>query len=279
MKIVCKICGHSGLDISSHIRLKHNISIIEYREKYKCRVVSPEIDKKRKETTKKLYGDPNWRNKDAQKLMFSDYKGGHPFKDPECRKKACKTKERLYGDPNYTNREKAKKTNLERYGTEHTGASEQVIEKRIKTLKSRYGKVFNVEVPYNKTKPPKNFKEVFIFDGLTYDALSSKYEVSIPTIKRWVEELCLKREPLKSSKKIYESPEEVVSKYLDACYELSKPLSFYDYGKIKGEKYSNKLKRLFNKGKKFEHLKPLLSRAAADQSLKHRVLYEMGSSL
>lgn len=275
--VKCSICGFEAKSLRYHIEREHSMSTAEYKIKYSSPIESVSIKEKRRKTNLKKHGVPHYTNRDAANFSFLQYEGGHPFKDPACRKKACETKKKLYGDPNYTNREKAKKTNLERYGTEYTCASEQVIEKRIETLKKRYGKVFNVDEPHNKTKPPEDFKEVFMRDGLSYDIMSTKYEVSVPTIKRWVDELGLTRGAIKSSEKVYESPEDLVSKYLDTCYEQSRPLSFYDYGKIKGEKYCNKLKRLFNKGKRFEQLKPLLVRASSDQSLKYKVLYEMGT--
>jgi hypothetical protein len=275
--VKCLICGFEAKSLRYHIEREHSMSTAEYKKKYSSPIESVSIKEKRRKTNLKKHGVPHYTNRNAANFSFLQYEGGHPFKDPACRKKACETKKKLYGDPNYTNREKAKKTNLERYGTEYTCASEQVIEKRIETLKRRYGKVFNVEEPHNKTNPPGDFKEVFMRERLSYGAMSAKYQVSVPTIKRWVDDLCLTRRSVKGSERVYESPEEVVSGYLGTCYELSKPLSFYDYGKIKGEKYCNKLKRLFNKGKKFEQLKPLLNRAASDKSLKYKILHKMST--
>ena len=58
-----------------------------------------------------------------------------------------------------------------------------------------------------------------------------------------------------------------VSEYLSYCYRTGSIISFHDYGKAKGEAYKNRVKRLFNSGKKYSHLKDELFRAASDKSL------------
>jgi hypothetical protein len=250
------------------------MSTEEYKSRYSKPIESESVKQKREKTSMEKYGEKHYTNREAAKFSYLAYEGGHPFKDPECRNKALKTKEKLYGNPNYTNRDKAKKTNLERYGTEHTCAAKEVIDKRLSTLKERYGKVFNVDEPHNKTHPPESFKQDCL-SGILIEDLSNRYGVSSPTIKRWIDDLGISRSKSKSGVREILSPEEIVLDYLDTCYSTGKSLSFYDYGKHKGSKYCNKLKRLFNKGKKFEEIKPLLLAASSDKGLKYDVLQKM----
>ena len=54
-----------------------------------------------------------------------------------------------------------------------------------------------------------------------------------------------------------------------------KILSFYEYGRIEGRRFCSKLKRLFNKGKKFESLKHLLFDGVFDLEVRKSLLDEI----
>jgi len=266
MSVECKICGFSGLDISQHIKNHHDMSKEEYYSKYNSPLISHSVIEKRKDTTQEKHGDPNWRNEEARRLMYSVYEGGHPLKDPRVREKGEQTKLERYGDPNYTNQEQREKTNIEKYGVAYSCAAPEVIDKRLKTLKERYGKVFNCPPP-EKSYPedPVQFKKDYEA-GMPYGGLCEKYKKSEPVISRWVREMGLQR-VVKHSKKGYEKPRSNVESYLKTCYEEGKALSFYDYGKIAGHLHMSRLKRLFNKGKKYAPYREELYRVAGDQSL------------
>lgn len=265
-KVQCQICGYEGLDISSHLRGVHNLSASEYKVKYGGFVISPSVDLKRKSTTERLHGDPNWRNEEARKLMYSAYEGGHPLKDSSVIEKAKETKVRLYGDPGYTNMPKRVSTNMGKYGVPHSCMAEEVIEKRVETLKRKYGKVFNCPPP-EKTVPadPESFKTDYL-SGMSYIELGKRYGKTEPVLRRWANEMGLSR-VVKASTKKYESPKDIVSEYLCLCYDKKASLSFYDYGQTAGTKHMNRMKRLFNAGKKYAHLRQELFKVAGDKSL------------
>ena len=52
-----------------------------------------------------------------------------------------------------------------------------------------------------------------------------------------------------------EIPVKIVSDYFQECIKKNKALSFYEYGKIRGNNFTLKMKRLFNAGKKYSYLK------------------------
>lgn len=261
-KMRCGLCDHEAYDLTSHVLNFHKITTEEYKNKFGS-LVSPLVEEKRRATCLKKYGDENYKNREAIELSNEIFEGGHSLKDPVVREKAHSTKEKLYGDPNFTNREKAKKTSLERYGTEYTCAAPDVIKKRVDTLKSRYGRVFNVDRPHNKTEAPSGFIENYM-KGTSMFKLSLMYEVSEPVISRWVKDGNLKRSYVEKSEKVIETPFKIVSDYFKECLTQNKTLSFYEYGKIRGGNYALKMKRLFNSGKKYNSLKEELFRVALD---------------
>jgi hypothetical protein len=220
---------------------------------------------KRKATCLARHGDENFTNRPAAALTNMTFDGGHSLRDPSVRAKAAETKVKLYGDASYTNREKAAKTCIERYGVESTGAVPAIIEKRIATLKRKYGRVFNVDRPHNKREIPVGFKTDYLA-GMHIDALRAKYGVSEPVIRRWSSEASLKR-PQTEVVREYESPHDVVVKFLDACRERDRVLGFYEYGKLYGTARMTKIKRLFNSGGMFHNLRDRLFDAAARPEL------------
>jgi len=174
---------------------------------------------------------------------------------PEITEKKRQTNLKRYGVEKYTNREQAKKTSLERYGVEYTCAAPEVIEKRVATLMERYGRVFNVDEPHNKFHLED--KEKFIQDyesGLILGDLAIRYKISEPTLNHVIKDLGLSRAVVKAKSYVIDTPAEAASDYLTACLENNKVLSFYEYGKIKGQQYCTKMKRNFNTGRPYNHL-------------------------
>ncbi len=265
--VVCSVCGYEGSDLRYHIERCHNITPEKYKATYNSPIVSNSVQEKRRKTSIERYGEEHFTNRPAANLSFQGYEGGHPLKDEVVKEKIRDTKEKLYGDPTFTNREKAKKTSLEKYGKEYTCAVPKVIEKRIATLKKRYGKVFNIDRPHNKTDTPSDFVENYM-KGIPMDELSLMYGVSEPVISRWVKDGNLKRSYVEKSDRVVDTPSEIVSDYFKECIAQNKALSFYEYGKIRGNKYTLKMKRLFNAGKKYSLLKEKLFEVALN-SEKH----------
>jgi hypothetical protein len=262
----CSICGHEAKSIVFHIRNFHSMETEDYKSKYGGEIEAPEVNQKREKTSLERYGVKHYTNREAANFSFQQYEGGHPFKDKSIRDKANATKEEKYGDPNYTNKEKTKQTNLERYGVEHSCANKQVIEKRIKTLKDRYGRVFNVDTPHNKTDVPEDFKDKF-YSNKTIEELSQHYKVSDPTVSRWIKEIGIKREAVKATERDLIGTVDLVLDYFKCCVENKETLSFYAYGKIKGQSYCLKMKRLFNAGKRYSSLKNELFKLVSEGNL------------
>jgi hypothetical protein len=274
-RIKCGLCSHEAYDLTSHVINFHKITTAEYRNNYGL-LVSSRVEEKRRETCLLRHGDENYKNREAIKLSNELFEGGHSLKDPTVREKAKNSKEILYGDPTFTNREKAKKTSLEKYGTEYTCAAPGVIKKRLDTLKSRYGRVFNIDRPHNKTDAPSDFEEEYM-RGTPMGKLSQMFGVSEPVIGRWVKDANLERSYVEKSERVIETPSKIVSEYFQECLTQNKVLSFYEYGKIRGNNYTLKMKRLFNAGKKFSHLKEELFRVALDVLTQDNFLEKIAS--
>jgi len=270
--LVCGVCGYQARDLQWHVRKEHRMSGADYK-KLHGNLVAPEVLAKRRSTCLARHGDEHFTNRPAAALTNMTFEGGHSLRDPAVRAKADKTKIKLYGDAGYTNREKAKRTCIERYGVSSTGAVPSLIEKRVATLKRKYGRVFNVDRPHNKREMPEGFRTDYLA-GMHGDELRAKYGVSHPVIKRWSSEASLKRSRLVTSR-VCESPQEVTAKYLEACGKQGKTLSFYDYGKIHGTARMTKIKRLFNAGGKFHSLRHCLFDAATHPELAAKLYQDM----
>jgi len=74
-----------------------------------------------------------------------------------------------------------------------------------------------------------------------------------------------------------QTPAQIVQDYLDICAREKEALSLYKYGKITETSRCTKMKRLFNKGKKYYYLKGRLSVAVFDKSERDRLLKEIES--
>jgi len=267
--LTCMICGFEGLDLRYHIERCHKMTSRVYKESTGGQVVAASVLEKRRVTSRAKYGQDHFTNRPAANLSFQSFEGGHPFSDPSVREKASDTMEKLYGSRHYTNRDKAKLTSMGKYGVEYTCAAPEVIKKRVSTLKDRYGKVFNIEQPHNKWSPEDlNLFSQDFHSGLSMPKMAEKYSVSVATIKRQLDSMGLVRSPEKVLKedRVAESPKQVVSDYFEHCLSGAKAYSFYEYGKIRGQKYDTKMRRLFNKGKKYYTLKGALFEAALDVS-------------
>lgn len=271
--VICALCGYEAIDLSWHLRKQHDMLPSKYKEKY-GEFVSSSVAEKRRSTNMERYGVSHYTNRPAAALTNKWFTGGHSLRDPEVRKRAEETKLKKYGDAKYTNRSKAKATCLNKYGVAYAGSIPAAIEKRLETLKERYGKVFNVEVPHNKTSVPEGFVSDYTL-GMSMELLSKKYGVSDPTLRRWAEEKSISRKNTVVTSKSVESPMDVVSGYFGACDEVGRVLSFYDYGEIRGRRLTTKMKRLFNAGKPYAGMKNGLFGAASDKRLRDAFFAEL----
>lgn len=74
-----------------------------------------------------------------------------------------------------------------------------------------------------------------------------------------------------------QSPYQIVQDYLDRCDKEKEVLSFYKYGKLTETSFCSKMKRLFNKGKKYNHLKPMLFEAVFDECARKSLMAKLVS--
>lgn len=102
-------------------------------EKYGCEnpMHNKEITDKRKQFFLEKYGVENmFQSKEiqekARKTFFEKYGSEVIFELPEIKSKIRKTKLERYGSETYVNLEKAKQTNLERYGVEYTSQNRDI---------------------------------------------------------------------------------------------------------------------------------------------------------
>jgi len=258
----CVICGFEGMDLSRHLRYVHKMDVDKYKQTYNRIVVDPLIEEKRKKTCKRIYGNPNYKNEEAKKLSNEIYEGGHALSDPKIRKKADKTKKERYGDSNFTNRKKAQQTCIERYGVDNPNKIKGVKEKRIKTLLEKYGKVFNYK------KDPVISKEALIEmhykRKMTLGEIGTKLNMSEVVVSYWMKKhnVTVHKRVVSPVSKEYIKSHDIVKEFLELCKEKDKVLSFSLYGKYTEGKKMSRLKRLFNTGKRYHHLKDRLFEVA-----------------
>jgi len=265
--ITCAICKIERMDLTRHIKEFHRMTVEDYKKQYQVEIVDPLVDIKRKETSMERYGDPNYKNEEAKKLSNEIFEGGHSLSDPEVREKACETKMNLYGDPNFTNREKAQQTLKEKYGVTNISHIPGVIEKRIDTLKARYGKIFNWEREDLISR--EDLIRMHHEENLSLAEIGKKFNIVDRTVAYW-----MKKHGVEVHKKIvspkfkeYTSAEEAIKEYFEYCLKNKLVLSFNDFGSMTEDRKMQKLKRLFNSGKIYSYLKEELKVVALQPEL------------
>jgi hypothetical protein len=264
--VTCSICGHQGLDITQHLKLDHQMSVDQYKDLYHTIVVDPSIELKRKETCKELYGNPNYKNEEAQKLANEVFEGGHSLRDPAVREKGCETKQALYGDPNFTNREQAKETIMEKYGVENIAHIPGVQEKKVDTLMKRYGKIFNWDRPDAISK--EDLIRMHHVEKLSLVEIGKKLGYTPEGIGYW-----MRKHGIEVHKKIvvphrdHKDNRLFVKCYLEHCLEKGQILTFYEYGNLTEKRRNDALKRLFHTGSPYHHLRDELSNVALHPEL------------
>jgi hypothetical protein len=253
--LVCKICGVARTNLHRHLDVEHQMSSEQYKNIYGEPVVDSSVEEKRKGTCLEKYGDSNYKNEEAKKISNEKYIGGHPFSDPRLRAKACETKEQLYGDRNFTNRDKAKETCLERYGVANVSNVPEVVEKRVKTCIQRYGKIFNWERKDAFTR--EELVELHHNQGLTLGEIGAKFGQTPEGISYWMKKLGVEvyKKVVVPKFKEYSNSKDDVREYFEYCLKEKQLLSFSEFGKMTSDKKNQKLKRLFNAGKLYNHLK------------------------
>lgn len=107
------------------------------RDIAKSKMNYEEIFKKMRKTNLERYGDEHYHGDRVAATEKINY--------DEVVKKVKETKKRLYGDENYNNIEKAKRTNLEKYGFEYVVLSKEVQDKIKHTNIEKYGVEYSLQ--------------------------------------------------------------------------------------------------------------------------------------
>jgi hypothetical protein len=141
--VVCAICNVQLTQISASHLKTHGTTIREYRLNFpEAALVSQSVKKNRRKSIKEKYGVEN------------------PYDDPAVKQqlveKAKKTNLKKFGteNPNQLNeiKEKIVQTNLHKYGVAHATKLEKTIEKRIQTNLHKYGVEHYVQTAEYKEK-------------------------------------------------------------------------------------------------------------------------------
>jgi hypothetical protein len=128
--------------------------------------------------------------------------------------------------------------------------------------KRAFPKVFNEEEVIRKFKeisPTRGISREYYKDPTLLGMPSHAIEYQYGTWNNFIRACGL--EPQYEA----ETPHKIVSDYFQECLAQNKAFSFYEYGKIRGTNYTLKMKRLFNAGKKYSHLKEELFQRALDK--------------
>lgn len=247
-KVTCALCGFIGLSLVNHVRMAHGIPPKEYQLAYGGKLESPLVQEKRERTNQARYNDPHYTNREAAALSNELYEGGHSLRDPEVRKKAEETSLKLYGVKHFTNREKARATNLERYGVESILSTEKarnISRKNMKELIAS-GKAYCGK--NKKDCPDVGLLKSLFHSGKRLGDIAMEFQVSAIVLDRWIKELGLHRENVVGSTAPRLTTEEVLIKFKEECHKEGKVLSPYTFSqKLKDPSLVCRLKRLISK--------------------------------
>lgn len=151
---------------------------------------------------------------------------------------------------------------LEKYGVSNVACLPKIKAKGVQTSIKKYGKAFNyTHIPF---LPKEDLIDLHLRQKLTLGEIGKRYELTAAGVSYWMKIYgieVIKRVVYPRSKQ-YLSGKDIVEKYLIKCLELNKILSFYEYGNTGKDRDNLRMKRLFNKGKIYSHLKNELFKIA-----------------
>jgi YesN/AraC family two-component response regulator len=263
--VVCKICNYKARDLSRHLteaRAPHP-SLEEYRKLFPDqKIVCSEVNEKRKQTCIKLHGNPNYRNFEAQRQGAIEAFAS----DPTIMERIRNTKFKKYGDPTYVNAEKRKQTLLKKYGVDNPMKNPEIKKRAMHTYKVLYG---DNPIQRDPAISKQILMEMHYTQNLSLQQIGNQLGFSPEKVAYW-----MKKYELKVNKKIvvpkfkeFISPTETVKEYFALCLQNGRVLSFSETGKFLGNKKNQRLKRLFNAGRPYQHLKEELKLVALSPEL------------
>lgn len=250
--VVCLYCGYRAKNITRHLymAIKPHLSFIEYKKLYpNSKLICLDVDLKRKETCKNIYGNENYRNRDSQSEGVR-----RAFKEnPEILEKIKKTKLQKYGDSNFINIEKRKQTLLKKYGVDNPMKNKNIVDKMRETRKILYKDNPIERVPVIEETVLRNLYR----EGITtLSEIGLQLGYSEAVIGYWMKKYKIKivRKVVSPLNKKYIPSFISIKSYLEECRKQNKVLSFSEYGILTEDKNKQRLKRLFNSGRSYHYL-------------------------
>lgn len=259
--VVCRYCGYKARDITKHLstaRLPHPDRKV-YREMFPDqKLVCSDVELSRKSTNRVLHGNENYRNPEAQRRGIL-----RAMKEKDVVNRVRRTKKERYGDPGYVNVEKRKRTLLERYGVDNAMKNPDVMRKALKTRKVLYG---DNPIHREPLLPKEELIQRHHTKGQTLEEIASDFSVTPEAISYWMKKFGVKvhKRVVVPLEKKYVPPADTARNYLEECLSAGSVLSFSSYGRRTEDKRKSRLKRLFNAGKPFHHMKKELKDVALD---------------
>jgi hypothetical protein len=231
-KVTCAVCGFLGKSLITHVIHAHGLTPSEYTQLYNAPIESSSIKIKRRETSLSNYGVPHYTNREAAKLSFELYEGGHPMRDPSSLERYKRARAL---NPHY-DKESAKKTSLERYGEEFFARTEGAR----RTSRENMGKLQESGRAYSgknrKDCPDREGLKKAYLKGSSLGGIALLFKVSDSVVSRWIKECGLERgESSGTERKEPMSKEDLIEAYKKECLERKELLSPYTFGKIKGD--------------------------------------------
>lgn len=272
--VTCRYCGYKARDITKHLSTVDvpHPNRQEYRRMFPDqKLVCSDVEAARKRTNKALHGNENYRNRDAQRTGVL-----RALRDTDMMERVRRTKKARYGNSGYVNVEKRKKTLMERYGVDNIMKSPEVARRSVETRKVLYS-----DNPV--TRKPLVSREELVrrhhIEGHSLEEIAADYSVTSEAISYWMKKFGLEvyRRVVMPRQKEYVRPADTVKEYFEACSSVGEVLSFCDFGRSAGNKKKSRLKRLFNTGRPFHHLKDRLKDVALEPAEWDKFLKEMAT--
>lgn len=177
--LTCLICTKEYRDLGTHVRRTHHLTGEEYLSKFPgATLVDEELVRER--TSKRDHAAATAKTLET---FSTRYEGGHPLKDPRIREQQKFTR-LVSGD--HSGAEKARKTNMERYGVEHLSQTEERREISRKLMQK-----ISANRPAAVCPDPEKFKEQVLAGTPLYKLAEMYGFKSQWVIKHWIEAMGL----------------------------------------------------------------------------------------
>jgi nucleoid DNA-binding protein len=131
----------------------------------------------------------------------------------------------------------------------------------------RYGKIFNWERKDVVSK--EELIKLHHIEGLTFGEIGKKLGYTAEGVSYWMKKhgVEVHKKVISSKFKEHTDNKTDVKEYLEYCLKNGRVLSFSEFGKLTADKKNQKLKRLFNAGKSYQHLKSVINEIALHPEL------------